>query len=313
MHSCIKISTIICIGGMKGEYRFNSILGLNVYQNLMKKYLIDTEFIRATKERVHFLEISLLDPKNSNIIDFHLDAQLNNWEHRYFTRALNGHYGPRTQNVFEAVNVLHSGKFDKEYVSVFCNKQDYDYTYLEVEHEQKIVPMIEDSILYAWDISNDKELFNKIKTRNVILEDVQVIWRKRFGGNQLSLVDAYKHVLYNMGKRDNRNLIEYAHYACCDVMLLDIVMTFIDEYEHDLVPIPIEKKEVAKKIAANNLNVANWKNQINQISDEMITTECEESLGNLSKKLVRVKRKIAAANKRNENFASMTIYEKPWW
>ncbi len=279
----------------------------------MKKYLIDTEFIRATKDRVHFIEISLLDPSTSSIIDFHLDAKLNNWENRYFQRALSGHYGARTQKVFEAVNVLHSGKFDKDYVSVFCNKQDYDYTYLEIDYEQKIVPMIENAELYAWDISNDKDLFGKIKTNNVVLKDVQALWRERFGGNQLSLVDAYKHVLHNTGKRDTRNLIEYAHYACCDVMLLDVVMQFIEEYEYELFPIPVERNVISKKIADTNSNIAKWKEQITEINEQMADVADEEALANLSRKLVRTKRKIAAADKRIANFLSLDVYEKPWW
>ncbi len=279
----------------------------------MKKYLIDTEFIRATKDRVHFIEISLLDPGTSSIIDFHLDAKLNNWENRYFQRALSGHYGPRTQKVFEAVNVLHSGKFDKDYVSNFCNKQDYDYTYLEIDYEQKIVPMIENAELYAWDISNDKDLFGKIKANNVVLKDVQALWRERFGGSQLSLVDAYKHVLHNNGKRDTRNLIEYAHYACCDVMLLDVVMQFIEEYEHELFPIPVERNVINKKIADTNANIAKWKEQIIEINELMTNVDETEELANLSRKLVRTKRKIDAADKKIANFLNLDVYEKPWW
>lgn len=279
----------------------------------MRKLLIDTEFIRATKERVHFIEVALLDIETNKIIDYHFDAKLNNWENRYFTRALNGHYGKRTQAVFEAVDVLYSGKFDTELVDQFCMKNKFDYSFSKLRHVRALEPLLSNCELYAWDISNDKDLFKQIAPTNFELIDVQQKWKQRFGGNQLSLIDAYKHVLFNCGNRDSKNLIEYAHYACCDVMLLEKVINFIDTHEGELFPIPVMKSVRDKKIIEHENNISRWKQNIIELNEMIDNTILVDEMQSLSKKLVRQKQKISRASDNKQRLYNVDVYEQPWW
>lgn len=279
----------------------------------MKKYLMDTEFIRATKDRVHFIEVALLDIENDTIFDYHFDARLNNWEHRYFTRALNGHYGPRTKAVFEAVDVLHSGKFNRRFVRDFCSNNEHEYIYDKLSTVNKLDPILENTMLYAWDISNDKDLFKIINPGNYQLIDVQAMWKSKFNGNQLSLIDAYKHVLFNNQCGDEKNLIDYAHYACCDVMLLAEVIDFINTFEGELKPIPIHIDVRNKKMAGNDENIIRWKQSIVDLLTQLEACDEQTLLTELSRKLIKQKKKIASASKRNDMLNSLEVYENPWW
>lgn len=279
----------------------------------MRKLLIDTEFIRATKERVHFIEVALLDVETGKVVDYHFDAKLNNWEHRYFTRALNGHYGVRTQAVFEAVNALYSGEFDTELVDQFCMKNKFDYSYKKMRHVKALEPVLSNCELYAWDISNDKDLFKQITPNNFELIDVQQKWKQKFGGNQLSLIDAYKHTLYNSGHKDFRNLIEYAHYACCDVMLLEKVMSFIENHEGELFPIPVMKSVRDKKVIEHENNIVRWKQNIEELNQLIDNAIESDEMQLLSKKLVRHKQKISKASNNKERLLNVNVYEQPWW
>lgn len=279
----------------------------------MRSYLIDTEFIRATKDRVHFIEVALLCLEEMEIIDFHLEANLNRWEHRYFTRAVEGHYGERTQKVFEAVNVLFSGNFNRKFISEFCHYQRVKYNYKKLSNVHQLVPHLENTMLYAWDISNDKDLFNIITLSNVQLVDVQAMWREKFQGNQLSLIDAYKTVIYNQDGKDVQNLIEYAHYACCDVLLLSHVIDFINCYDGELKPIPVEMSVRDKKLETNNLNIEMWITQIDQFEQVLSTSQDAEELHEISRKLIRTKRKIAAAQARNSKLMKLETYVTKWW
>ncbi|WOO86919.1 hypothetical protein RZE82_07310 [Mollicutes bacterium LVI A0039] len=279
----------------------------------MKKYLIDTEFIRATKDRVHFIEVALLDQDSNQIIDFHIDAKLNGWEKKYFTRALSGHYGERTKQVFEAVDVIYSGRFPATRAQSICQHLSYDYQYKRVDHADKLIRPLANTMLFGWDISNDKELFNVISPRNVQLVDVQAMWRLKFGGKQLSLIDAYKYAIYNQNQRDSRKLIEYAHFACCDVLLLEVVMNFIETYSEEIDEIPIEKQVRDKKLDDIEQNVKRWKQQEANLISE-IEAEIDEQLHvDMQRKLVRLSRKIESAKHRNEALMSLNVYEKPWW
>lgn len=279
----------------------------------MKKYIMDTEFIRATKDRVHFIEVALLDTENDTIFDYHFDAKLNNWEHRYFTRALDGHYGSRTKAVFEAVDVLYSGKFNRRFIRDFCSNNKCEYIYDKLSTVNKLDPILENAMLYAWDISNDKDLFKIIDPGNYQLIDVQAMWKSKFKGNQLSLIDAYKHVIYNNQSGDVNNLIDYAHYACCDVMLLSKVITFINTFEGKLKPIPIHVDARDKKLAGNNENIVRWKQSIVELSSQLETCEEPMLLAELSRKVIKQKKKIAGASKRNDILNSLEVYEIPWW
>lgn len=279
----------------------------------MNKYLMDTEFIRATKERVHFIEVALFDVESSQIIDFHMNARLNNWEHRYFTRALNGHYGKRTQAVFEAVDVLHSGKFNRRLVTNFCAKSGVEYKYNKLNDVHQLVPDLSDSILYAWDISNDKDLFKIINVNNCQLVDVQVMWREKFGGKQLSLIDAYKHVLYNKQINDEHDLISYAHYACCDVMLLNQVVNFIESWSEQVNSIPIERSVRDTKIMEIETNISRWKKNVLDLNHELEITTDNDLLMKLSRKQINDKKKISKALKAIESLQKHKVYEQPWW
>lgn len=279
----------------------------------MKKYLMDTEFIRATKDRVHFIEVALLDVESAEIVDFHMDARLNNWEHRYFTRALNGHYGKRTQAVFEAVDVIHSGKFNRRLVTAFCAKNQIKYNYQKLPDVHKLIPTLENSILYAWDISNDKDLFGIINVDNMQLVDVQAMWREKFGGNQLSLIDAYKHVLFNQQQIDQHDLMSYAHYACCDVILLDKVVAFIEQWDQPVVPIPIERSVRDAKVNDIESNILRWKQVITELNTQLEMTIDNDLLVKLSRKQINHKKKIARATKTMQLLENHEVYETPWW
>lgn len=279
----------------------------------MRKYLIDTEFIRATKDRVHFIEVAMLSLEENKIVDFHLDANLNNWEHRYFTRAVSGHYGERTQKVFEAVEVLYSGMFNKNFVDSFCREHGINYKYRKLNNIHQLLPHLDNAMLYAWDISNDKDLFKIIKPANVQLVDVQAMWREKFQGNQLSLIDAYKTVIYNQDGKDTKKLIDYAHYACCDVMLLEHVINFIISHEGKLKPIPVEARVRDQKVEMNNLNIEKWIAQLEQFDLFLSTSQAPEELQEVSRKLIRTKRKIASAQKRNTKLMKLETYVTKWW
>lgn len=197
---------------------------------MITKYLIDTEFIRATKKRVHFLEISLLELDSGCLNDYHFDVSLNKWEQKYLKRGVEGYYGARAQRVFSVIKELHAKGFNPQMARAFCKSQQVDYSYKELDTVFKLSPFIENSKLYAWDLSNDIELIKTVKPRNVELVDVQVMWKNKFGGEQISLITAYKHVLYNRREKDEAHLIEMAHYSYCDVLLLQEVFTFIIEW-----------------------------------------------------------------------------------
>lgn len=279
----------------------------------MRKFLMDTEFIRATKERVHFIEVALFDVDNQQIVDYHMSARLNNWEHRYFTRALNGYYGERTKAVFEAVDVLHSGRFNRRLVNNFCQKSNIGYKYDKLCDVYQLEPKLENSVLYAWDISNDKDLFKIINVNNIQLVDVQAMWKEKFGGNQLSLIDAYKHVLFNSGMSDANDLISYAHYACCDVMLLEMVVEFIENYTSELAPIPVDRSVRDHKLAEVEANIIRWKQSLIDINSRLETVFENDELIKLSKKQIRQKKKIARAAKSIETLRAVEVYETPWW
>lgn len=274
---------------------------------------MDTEFIRATKERVHFIEVALFDIENMTINDYHIDARLNGWEHRYFTRALNGHYGERTQAVFEAVDVLRSGKFNRRLVNDFCIMNDIDYKYGKLNDVYQLEQPLENSMLYAWDISNDKDLFEIINVEDVELIDVQALWKEKFGGNQLSLIDAYKHVLFNTKTQDDNQLIEYAHYACCDVMLLNVVVKFIETYTGELKTIPVERTVRDKKLVETKDNIERWKQSLVDIDRNLSEVTDNDELIKLSKKQIRQKKKIAKASKNVQKLELVEVYEMPWW
>lgn len=279
----------------------------------MKKYIMDTEFIRASKDRVHFIEVALYDVEKKRIIDFHINARLNSWERRYISRVLNGDFGERAQKVFEAVDVLHSGKFNRRNVSNFCVSENIQYEYQKLASVHEVEPKLANSILYAWDISNDKELFGIINVENYQLVDVQAMWRAKFGGNQLSLIDAYKHVLYNLQMVDKRNLIVNAHFACCDVLLLTVVIQFIENYDDQLKVIPIEKTVRDKKVNEVATNIERWKQSLHDINQLLETTTDGDELIKLSQKQIRNKRKIAKGSKLIENLNHAEVYELPWW
>lgn len=274
---------------------------------------MDTEFIRASKDRVHFIEVALYEVEKKRIIDFHMDARLNNWERRYISRVLNGAYGERAKKVFEAVDVLHSGKFNRRRVKHFCTNENIQYDYQKLPGVHELEPKLANSILYAWDISNDKELFGIIDVENYQLVDVQAMWRAKFGGNQLSLIDAYKHVLYNLKQTDDRNLMENAHYACCDVLLLTEVINFIEEHNEQLILIPMEKVVRDKKVADVENNITRWKQSLTDIDQQLETTTDSDQLIKLSQKQIRNKRKIAKGAKQIEKLLQFEVYDQPWW
>lgn len=279
----------------------------------MNKYIMDTEFIRASKDRVHFIEVALYEAESKKIIDFHISARLNGWERRYISRVLDGNYGERAQKVFEAVDVLHSGKFNRRGVYNFCLSENIDYDYQKLSSVYDLEDKLANSILYAWDISNDKELFEIINVENYQLVDVQAMWRAKFGGNQLSLIDAYKHVLYNMKIEDTRNLIANAHFACCDVLLLTEVIKFIEEYDEQLVTIPIDKTVRDKKVVEVKNNIERWKQALVEINQSLESTTDNDQLIKLSQKQIRNKRKIAKGSKIIENLLEAEVYVNPWW
>lgn len=279
----------------------------------MNKYLLDTEFIRASKERVHFLEVALLEVDGEQMIDFHLNARLNNWEQKYFDRGLWGRYGKRTKEVFEAVDVLYSNRFDFDYIGVLCNKLSIDYKSQKLRRVRQLEETLENSILYAWDCSNDIELFKQVKLDNYELIDVQNLWRAKFGGNQLSLINAYKTMLYNLESKDKFNLIDNAHYACCDVMMLKYVLKFINEYAGNLKIIPIHIDEKEKKLSDLEERREFLMNAHIDIENELNSTIDQDVARELSIKLIRNKRKQAKCSNQIKKLTMLDVYELPWW
>lgn len=279
----------------------------------MKKYLIDTEFIRASKTRVHFLEIALLETTGNKILDFHLNANLNRWEKRYFSRATSGMYGEQTQSVFQAVEIIYLGRFNQKLAANITTKLGYDYHHKKLKTLNEIIPDLENSMLYCWDFSNDKELFNIIDVNNVNMVDVQAMWNAKFEGSQLSLINAYKHALYNLNIKDQEHLIESAHFAYCDVLLLKVVVNFIETYNQELKPIPMHVTEKEHKLTQLNSNIENLKCQITDLENELNQANDKEQQTVIAKKLVRVKKRISDSQKRLEIVANTKVYKEPWW
>ncbi len=279
----------------------------------MKTYLIDTEFIRASKERVHFIEVACLDLETKVMYDYHFPPNLNNWERKYFDRALSGYYGERTTKVFEAVNDLVNGNFDSEYVSDLCNIRNVEYECHQRRKVKNISRFLSNTRLLAWDTSNDRELLKQIDSINIELVDVQSLWVKKFGGRQIALGDAYKHVLYNQGLKDTDDLLVNAHYACADVLLLESVYNFILNYECELLQIPIYYKERDVQVEKNKNHIDNWLQAIKSLEEEMANCLDQEVLKKASKKIIRCKQKIAGANKRNQLLLEREVYENKWW
>lgn len=279
----------------------------------MKQYLIDTEFIRASKTRVHFLQISMIELNGNEVLDFHFDVNLNSWEQKYFTRAVTGYYGKRTQEVFESVDTLFSGRYNKGLIDSVISNLGLKYNYKKYNDLKSIKPILHKSKLLAWDTSNDKELRKYVEPINFELVDVQKQWIKKFGGNQLSLSDAYKHVLYNRGLKDESDLLSYAHFASCDILLLRAVLEFIENFNESLIQIPMEKTKRNEKVVANEQIIIENINAVEEINAKLeVVTDNEEAI-ELSKKLVKSKRKMATANRRNDLLMNRDVYDAPWW
>lgn len=280
---------------------------------MSNEYIIDTEFIRVSKEKIHFIEVALLDVKNSCIMDYHLDTHLNGWEYKYMSRAIKGHYGKSMQATFKSIETMYSGNFNYEYANEICLQNDLEYKYIKLSNENKLKSILSDSKFFVWDQSNDKELFSRLKIEDSLLIDAQVLWQKKFQTGQISLVDAYKHTLYNMNKKDELNLIEKSHYACCDVMILHKVLDFIDSFIGELKPIPLNEEIRDEKIFKNNQTINEVKQKILRLNDELKVCneikECEK----LSIKLIKSKKYLTYLEKENERLSNIDTYNQKWW
>ncbi len=279
----------------------------------MNEYIIDTEFIRASKERVHFLEVALYEPQSEVVHDYHFDVHLNSWEKKYFHRAVNGFYGIRTQIVFNAVNDLYNGVFDQHKMKQMCSQIGCAYKYKHFCSIDVLNDKLNKTVLYAWDISNDVMLQTALPSCEFTLVDVQKQWTKRYGVKQMSLSDAYKHVLYNLHLKDDDKLIENAHFASIDVLMLSRVIDFLKMDVKQLQAIPIEANILANKKANNTKVMDECLLKCQRLNEQLANSKDYNEQQKISDKLVKLKRSLASASRRNEKLDKLEVYDVKWW
>ncbi len=279
----------------------------------MKEYIIDTEFVSTQKDVLHYLEIAMLNYESKEIFDFHFNVKLNNRDKSYIKRASSGKYGIRTQQVFKSVEKLYSGSFRIGQARNLCQKLGYKYYYERLEHISKVDLLDEDCVLYAWDTSSDKKVVDEFEHDKITFIDVQNMWIRKFGGNQLSLTNAYKHVLYNLNLKDFQNLIDSAHYACIDVLMLNVVIDFIKTFEGELRPIPILSYERNKKIEDNLELINSWNTNLTNLISHLEIETNPDIIKNIAEKRISISKKIKRKEIENKKLASYPVYERPWW
>lgn len=279
----------------------------------MQEFIIDTEFVSTQKNKFHYLEIAMLDPETNMISDYHFDVKLNKWEQNYIKRASAGKYGKRTQEVFKSVNKLYSGEFKVNRVANICNNLDLDYYYERLEHISNVETLKQPCMLYAWDTSSDCKIDAEFDHDNLEFIDVQNIWIRRFGGNQLSLTNAYKAVLFNTNRFDEKNLIETAHFACVDVLMLKEVIEFTKTFDQKLQAIPILRAERDKKILDNNELIKNWNDKIASLKQHLEIETNELIILKIRAKIKKIEKKINHKKLTNSQLLKQVVYEEAWW
>ncbi len=281
--------------------------------NEVQEYIIDTEFVSTAKNKLHFLEIAMLNPKTNTISDFHFDIQLNSWEQNYIKRATAGKYGKRTQEVFKSVEKLYSGNFKHERIKTICELNSCDYEYERLQHISAVEVLNSPCMLYAWDTSSDKKLISEFDHEFIEFIDVQSIWIRRFGGNQLSLSNAYKHVLFNTNRMDEQNLIDIAHFACVDILMLKEVIDFTKNHEKKLKPIPVLQEVRDRQILENEDLIKAWKEKLDSLNNHLQIETNKEVILKINNKIIKLEKKISAKKLANSKLYRQTVYESPWW
>lgn len=279
----------------------------------MKEYIIDTEFIRTYKNEIHFLEIAMLCLNDQIIYDYHFDVKLNPRDKSHIKRATSGKYGQKTQKVFETVKILLDGSFEIQKMNKLCEQNHLGYNCIKLDHLKNVKILNEKCILYAWDTSNDKCIMDVFKEGNLDFIDVQFMWQKRFGGPKLSLINAYKYVLYNMNLIDEKNLIENAHFASGDVLMLKSIIDFIRDFNDKLKPIPMLKEVRDKEVAVNNLLINKWETNIDEMDEKLLVEDDETTIKQINKQKKRLFKKKMHKEYTNQNLLKYPVYTNPWW
>lgn len=279
----------------------------------VKEYIIDTEFVSTAKNKLHFLEIAMLNPETNVISDFHFDIKLNNWEQNYIKRATAGKYGKRTQEVFKSVEKLYSGNFKHERIKNICEINSCDYQYERLNHISLVDELNSPCMLYAWDTSSDKKLITEFEHDLIEFIDVQSIWIRRFGGNQLSLSNAYKHVLFNTNRLDEQNLIDIAHFACVDILMLKEVIDFTKNHDKKLKPIPMLQEARDRQIFENYELIEAWNEKLESLQNHLKIETNEEIINKINSKIKKLEKKIRSKKLANNKLYKQQVYDTPWW
>ncbi len=264
----------------------------------MNRIYLDTEFIFVQKDKCSFLQVSTYQTKSNIICDYRLNPNLNRWEKKYINNAINGKYGEDTKKVFEQVEKLIYNKEQTTY-----QIKDNNYKLLNVSLD-KLKRLISNQSYYVWDKSCDKILFDGVDAN---IYDLQELWIKKFGGLQLGLIKAYKTTLYNLGKKDEKNLILNAHLAHIDVIILSEVDKFINTFNGTLNDIPIHVDDLEKKILKNNELTNLTISKINELNSN--EEKNEEDL----KKLKKLNKKLKKIEIEKEKLLEMDTYKEQWW
>lgn len=279
----------------------------------MQEFIIDTEFVSTQKDKYHYLEIAMLDPNCNDIYDYHFNIKLNNWEQNYIKRATSGKYGKRTQEVFKSVEKLYNGSFKAQRIEKICQRNNVKYKFKRMEHIKNVDVLKNPCTLYAWDTSSDQKIKAEFDHDEIEFIDVQSIWIRRFGGNQLSLSNAYKYVLFNTNRRDTKNLIEVAHFACVDVLMLKEVIEFTKTFDKQLMQIPILKSVRDQKINELQVLIENWSEKIESLKRHLIIETNPELIENINNKIYKLEQKIATKKNVVCDLKEHPVYEQAWW
>ncbi len=267
----------------------------------MSKFYLDTEFIFFIKDKCNFVQVSVLNPYDDVILDYHLKPGLYKFEKSRIQKALSGAYGESSQKAIQSVMDIYNGKYNIDMSSLFNG----EYKKINIKMNDLKNELNQDTY-YVWDKSSDKYLF---ANTHVEVIDIQKRWEEKFGIKSMSLSNAYLTTLYNMGLKDVDNLHDNAHFACVDVLMLKYVDEFIETFEGDLKLAPISIQEYDNKLLKLNDDLNFVLNKIDELKntkdqiDEIEYTKLSDKFNN----------RLYAINKKHKQLTKLETYKAKWW
>lgn len=277
----------------------------------MNKYYLDTEFISATKGVYRFFEVAILG--NNHIDDYHFRPNLSKWEQKYYQNIASGKYGVESKNVFEKIQLLVEQKIDFTALNNDFTQINLTYNHYLLEDYELIFEKYNNCNFYIWDPSNDHHLFKYCKQPYQLI-DVQKKWITKFGGQQMGLERAYKHVLYNLDRKDVDKLIGSGHLACFDVAMLKIIDEFIDNFESDILkPIPITSSYYQQSNEKISLSLQKSTAELSVLNAQDVSILPFEDEKKLIYKKNRLNKRIQRLTNQQVSLDQLPICDNQWW